>query len=866
MRVIFEIKYSALRGEELWIDGEITLPLVEVAEGHWWGEYSISSEVVAARSNAEFAYRYEVRSGGNIVRLEESGVEHSVAYHADIEVCHKRDHWSWEVLPRPLRSALFTKALFRRKEPRITHVKPSQTILECRCAAIEPSQTLAVVGVSKELGHWDAEQALVMDDAEFPKWRVALPRIKVHTEYKYVVLDRKSREVISWEVGENRMLEPFQFGVGDDHPLLSVVSDLPPIFERKPWRGVGVAIPIFSLRTERSMGVGDFGDIRNMVDWAVARGMNIIQILPINDTTMGGTWEDSYPYNANSTIALHPQYLALREVMRVENETEREEFERRAEELERLPRIDYTAVSRLKMEYLHIAFGEQFESLKRKKTYREFYKANAWWLEPYALFSALRDRYNTPDFGQWGDDAIYSDKVLKRHKKSETLHEMEFYYFVQYHLHMQLLAATEYARERGVALKGDIPIGISRTSVDAWVYPELFNMSSQAGAPPDPFSDLGQNWGFPTYNWERMAQDGFAWWCSRFRKMAEYFDAYRIDHILGFFRIWEIPMGSIHGLTGRFNPALPLSREEIERSGFGLSEAHLRPFVTDWTLGEVLAQCELTAEEMEHIKSLYFDQMPSGGYRFKAEYDTQRKLFSAIENEALREGLMLLHNEVLFIEDGEMADHFHPRILGANSLIYSSLAEWEQRAFDALHDDFYYRRHNDFWRDSAMQKLPTLLDSTNMLVCGEDLGMIPACVEEVMQREQILSLEIERMPKASGVAFASPAENPYLSVCTCSTHDMATIRGWWREDRDLTQRYYNEALGFEGVAPTECSGEIARRIIERHLQSPSMLTILPWQDWMAEDETLRNPDVEAERINVPANSRHYWRYRMHVRI
>ncbi len=861
MIVIFEIKYSALREEELWIDGDVTLQLSTIGENLWRGEYHIADELVAARDNTLFVYHYEVRQGGVIVRREESGVTHALRLYDGVEICHVRDHWSWEVLSRPLRSALFTNAVFRREEPRATHVAPQHTVVECRYAAIEPSQTLAIVGVSKELGHWDATKALVMDDAEFPVWRVAMPMVRVHTDYKYVVLDRKSREVVAWEVGENRMFEPVQFaGEAKESAAISIVSDLPPRFELKPWRGVGVAIPIFSLRTERSMGVGDFGDIRNMVDWAVERGMNIIQILPINDTTMGGTWEDSYPYNANSTIALHPQYLALREVAILDDVELRESFEQRAAEIDRLPQIDYTAVSALKMEYLRVAFAQQFTSLKRKKSYREFFGANSWWLESYALFSVLRDRYNTPCFSQWGDDAIYSEALLKRYKRGEAKHEMEFYYFVQYHLHIQLLDATEYARKKGVALKGDIPIGISRTSVDAWVYPDLFNMSSQAGAPPDPFSDLGQNWGFPTYNWSRMAEDGFAWWCSRFRKMAEYFDAYRIDHILGFFRIWEIPMGSIHGLTGRFNPALPLSREEIERSGLPFAETHLQPYITDWSLSEVLRGYD----DLERVKQEYLVELSTGCYVFKPEYDTQRKIFVAVESQPLRDGLMLLHNEVLFVEDEDKPDHYHPRILAANSLAYKALAEWEQRCFDRLHDDFYFHRHNDFWRDSAMSKLPTLLDSTNMLVCGEDLGMIPACVEEVMQREQILSLEIERMPKAMGVAFANPSEYPYMSVCTCSTHDMATIRGWWREESELTQRYYNEALRMEGRAPAECSGEIARKIIERHLNSPSMLTILPWQDWMAEDEVRRNPDVDAERINVPANSRHYWRYRMHI--
>ncbi len=862
MKIIFEIKYRANQGDELWIDGDISLPLTAVDEELWRGEYFLCNQSAEKHDAESILYRYELRRDGGVTRVEAECAGHTVEFVEGIDVCHKRDSWIDKLESRPLNSSLFTKAVFRRESPSVVSVEAATTIVETRCGVVSPSQVLALVGVSKELGHWCASAAAVMADGEFPVWRVSLPQIKVHTDCKFAILDRKTREVVAWERGDNRILEPYNFeGLSDGEATLSVVCEPSPLFDVEPWRGTGVSIPIFSLRTERSMGVGDFGDIRNMVDWAVAREMSVIQILPINDTTMGGTWEDSYPYNANSTFALHPQYLALREVGIIEDEALRESFESRAAKIDALPKIDYMAVSELKMSYLRVVFAQQMASLKRKKTYRDFFKKNSWWLEPYALFSVLRDRSHTPNFLEWGDDATYSEALLARYKKSDAKQEMEFYYFVQYHLHIQLLAATEYARQHGVALKGDIPIGISRTSVDAWIYPDLFNLSSQAGAPPDPFSDLGQNWGFPTYNWERMAEDDYAWWRARFEKMAEYFDAYRIDHILGFFRIWEIPMGSIHGLTGYFNPALPLSVAEIEASSFPFSLRHTRPYVTDWSLRELLPN-----EDIEEIKSTYFTKSEAGEYRFREEFDTQRKIAAQVDEGELRDGLMMLHNEVLFVEDPQKQGYYHPRILAATSLVYSTLQHYEKLSFDNLHDDFYYRRHNDFWRDSAMKKLPQLTTATNMLVCGEDLGMIPECVADVMSQLQLLTLEIERMPKGFGVTYANPAEYPYLSVCTCSTHDMNTIRGWWLEDAKVTQLYYNNALGLSGVAPKECSGDIARRILERHVNSPAMLTILPWQDWMAENEELRNPDVEGERINVPANSRHYWRYRMHCMI
>ena len=157
-----------------------------------------------------------------------------------------------------------------------------------------------------------------------------------------------------------------------------------------------------------------------------------------------------------------------------------------------------------------------------------------------------------------------------------------------------------------------------------------------------------------------------------------------------------------------------------------------------------------------------------------------------------------------------------------------------------------------------------LVETTRMLTCGEDLGMIPDCVPEVMQRQQILSLEIERMPKDTGREFADVMHYPYMSVCTTSTHDMNPVRAWWRESRETTQHYYNNVMQWWGEAPYDATPEICREIIGRHLSSPAMLTILPLQDWLSIDGALRYDDPEAERINVPANPTHYWRYRMHI--
>ncbi len=838
MRVIFKIEYHAKWGESLHIVGDLALDLTTVDGDVWSAEATLEPD-------QRCSYSYELRCGDTLVRQESDGAEHRIDYNESIEELVKYDSWCDEPILKPLRSSLFVDAIFRRRAHRKFDISKHSITLECYCERVEPHQQLVLVGEGTALGNWSVTKGVTMSGDSFPYWRASVPSSVAGAKFKFVIVDRID---IFWESGRDRIMPIF----GQGYELHSLST---PQFDTPLWRGLGVSIPIFSLRTKRSWGVGDFVDLRSMVDWSVERGLSVIQVLPINDTIMLGTWEDSYPYNANSTIALHPQYLSMREVGRLADEAANRRYARRAKKLNDLEHIDYAAMITLKMEYLRDIYSEQGRATRKQRDYMEFIEGNGWWLRPYALYSFLRDKHSTPDTSKWGRDSIYSDELCDKYSRG-----MQFYYFVQFHLHMQLTRTVEYARKHSVALKGDIPIGISRLSVDAWVQPQLFNMSMQAGAPPDPFSNLGQNWGFPTYNWDEMSRDGYSWWRGRFQKMAEYFDAYRIDHILGFFRIWQIPLGSIHGLLGHFAPALPLSEQGVKHWGVGYDDWMTRPLITEELLSRVFSEAEVKL-----VRRKYFNGAFDGTYRFKDDYDNQSKL-SSVDDEELRDRLMALHDEVLFVRDSVDPKRLHPRIMGMNSYPFERLNYPQKCAYTALHDHFYYQRHNEYWRDSAMQKLPVLISSTNMLVCGEDLGMIPDSVAEVMNRLQILSLEIERMPKAQGVEFGDVGNYPYLSVCTTSTHDMNTIRGWWLEDAESTQRYYNGVLGCDGVAPEGCDPCVAQSIIDRHKASPSMLTILPWQDWMALDAELRRDDVEAERINIPANSRHYWRYRMHIDI
>ena len=593
---------------------------------------------------------------------------------------------------------------------------------------------------------WGESLALVLADKKYPMswtdgavWTLTLDKVSVASlkDYGYVLMKDGLIDRIEWTNHSAKPAAGTKELVLRDSWIDCPIPGCPfprahqaEKFDRAGFRGAGTAVPVFSLRSESDFGIGEFNDLKDLVDWAVKTGQCIIQILPINDTTRKGEWKDSYPYSPVSSFALHPIYIHLQDLGIKETAA----FKKEQQELNALPEIDYPRVYKSKMALVRKAFTARGQKDLESAACRKFIKENAYWLDEYAEFCAKRDG-NEPEYHKW----------------------------IQFHLDKQLSAQVKYARSKGISLKGDLPIGVSQDSADAYYHPELFNLDSSAGAPPDYFSQDGQNWGFPTYNWDEMAKDDYAWWKSRLRKMSQYFDAFRIDHILGFFRIWEIPAEQKSGLMGHFNPALPYSADEI-----------------------------------------YFMRLP-------------------------REGL--------FHEDPRHPGFWQPLIKPDTS----RLEWWQKDRFDALYTDFFYHRHDDFWRRNAERKLPELLSASGMLACGEDLGMVPDCVPGVMDHWKILSLEMTQMDKGHGW--------PTLSVCATSSHDMSTLR------------MQNAEAGKGDMAPWE-----VKRILWNHLSSRSMLAIFPLQDWVAIDENLRRKDFMEERVNQPADPLHHWRYRFHLPI
>lgn len=830
------------------------------------------------------SYYYSVERGGTTERQEWLVVPHRLELTAGGTSYRVYDHWS----DLPEDSFLYSSAVSdclmeaRLSVPPVTRFVRTVRI-RVRAPQLRKGQRLCVVGQQPALGQWKMERAVPMTEHAVGEWMADIDVSRLYgsqMELKFVAVEGNDFSKSLWESGDNRTVTL---------PLMSdgevVVYDLTEVFlPLAPLRVAGTLVPVFSLRSKSSFGVGDFGDLKKMIDWVALTRQRVLQVLPINDTTQTHTWTDSYPYSCISIFAIHPQYVDLSALPPLADKKARIAYEQLRSELNDLPQIDYERVQEAKTGYLRLLFAQDGERVMATKAYRQFFQENERWLVPYAQYCSLRDRYGSADFSTWPAHHQWDEHDRKSLSTPGTKAngEVAFFYYVQYLLFSQMSEAHAYARQKNVILKGDIPIGVSRYGCDVWMEPRYFNLNGQAGAPPDDFSVNGQNWGLPTYNWEEMLRDGCQWWVRRFQSMASFFDAYRIDHVLGFFRIWEIPIHSVHGLLGQFQPALALTREEIE--GYGLhwqEELFTTPFITDWVLDRVFH------EKAAFVRDHFLERKTDYYYRMKEAFDTQRKVeafFAALaaddgqrrdffgkettvqDAENLRDGLYALISDVLFVRDHRDSNRFHPRICVQLDFVYESLYDSDKALFNRLYDDYFYRRNNQYWYGEAMRKLPRLVEATRMLVCAEDLGMVPSCVPWVLDALRILSLEVQSMPKDPADEFGHTDRFPHRSVCTFSSHDMPTLRQWWDEDWDRTQHYYQTMLHRPGGAPHPLPGWLARDVVGSQLASPSMLCVLSIQDWMAVDEKLRLADADAERINIPSNPHHCWRYRMHVAI
>lgn len=871
MKIEFYLRFRTTYGQAVFVSGNLislgsnnpakAFPLQYLNDEFWYGAIETDSAEVGA---LHYRYVFTNEKGETITEGER---HRSIDFHKTSGDLLLIDSWNDESFyENAFYTAPFQEVFLKekgkgkaKKDEKFSH------LFKVKAPLLQPNEAICLLGSTAAFGAWDTAAPLLLTK-KGAWWTLGLDltNTALPASYKYGVVNADTGDFLRFETGDNRVLFS-----NDIVNKKTVIHDA---FVRLPnanWKGAGVAIPVFSLRSQNSFGIGEFLDIKLLADWAKETGLKLIQLLPINDTSATFTWKDSYPYAAISAFALHPIYINLQKVAGKKGLQKVKSLTNTQKALNALPEVEYDEVIRIKLNVLRELYAADEMSFLQETSFLEFFDDNKTWLVPYAAFCYYRDKNKTADFSQWKTGAVYNEVEVAKltGAKSKSYKQIAFFYFVQYHLHLQLKEAVDYAHKKGLAIKGDIPIGIYRNGADAWTAPELYNMHLQAGAPPDDFAVKGQNWGFPTYNWQKMEENHFEWWKQRFHQMSNYFDAFRIDHILGFFRIWSIPTDSVEGIMGRFIPALPVTVHEFGERGIWFDyDRFCKPFINDAILYQRFDG--LT----QYVKETFLQTNDRGGYDLKEEFNTQRKVQDYIagqpqgdESETLKSGLFdLVSNVLLFEEEGTNKQAFHFRISMEDTASFQHLDEGTKHKLKDLYVNYFFRRQDEFWKGEALKKLPALKEATNMLICGEDLGMVPHSVPEVMQRLSILSLEVQRMPKDPTIEFFHPRNAPYLSVVTPSTHDMSTIRGWWEEDRERTQRFFNHLMGEWGPAPYYCEPWVNRAIVLQHLYSPAMWSIFQLQDILGMSGSLRRENPADERINLPANPQYYWNYRMHI--
>jgi 4-alpha-glucanotransferase len=860
MKIIFRLNYHTVPGQSLWLIYSIDrnakcLPMQWLNSDQWEVSLDFSDT-----QNLPTEYHYQLRQE-NGVELDEWKSPRVIHVNPiEYDQLLLLDTWcSAGTVDYAFETKVFQAVLPARGPFKVLEIsKNANYRFQLRMAAVPVGQVPCLIGNVQEIGSWDECSAWPLQEVSPNVWQkmLYLPS-NGDVEYKYGLFDLGQQRAVILELGENRRIP-----LHDDSSkqMTQVNDECYHRDDKELFKGAGVAIPVFSLRSEQGLGVGEFADLKLLADWASRVSLKLIQILPINDTTSAHDWTDSYPYSAISVFALHPIYLRIDDLSDVMPDEFTKELNVARTHLNSLEQVDYEAVMSVKWKLTRQIFDIHRDDIIESDRFKDFLETHQEWAIPYAVFCVKRDHYGTADFTRWEDWATFDRQRIDElwvNDHPERL-EMAYHLWLQCELDFQLMSAVDDLHEKGLALKGDLPIGIDRQSVDAWSAPHLFKMDAQAGAPPDAFAVKGQNWGFPTYNWEVMQRDGYAWWRCRFAQLSRYFDAYRIDHILGFFRIWQVPSDQVEGIMGYFDPALPIQIDEFAERGIEFDHQRFcRPYLSEAFLKQHFGP------ELQSVKLNYLDPVCPGLYQLREAVSTQQKIAQSVSDERIRDLLFDCVSNVLFFEVPDSnGKRFHPRCLMQTTSSYQELGAETQQRLEDLYVDYFYRRQEDFWQAGGYEKLPAMRQASSMLLCGEDLGMVPDCVPNVLKELGILSLEIQRMPKTSTSEFFHPKNAPYMSVVSPSTHDMSTLRAWWREDPKATARFTEQMLGIAFPEP-ELSGKVARMIISQHLESPAMWAIFPLQDLLATDETLRHPRPEMERINVPATMPFYWRYRMH---
>lgn len=634
----------------------------------------------------------------------------------------------------------------------------------------------------------------------------------------------------------------------------------------------GTVVPVGALRTSSSCGIGEFADLVPFAEWCGKAGLDIIQLLPVNDT---GT--ESSPYSALSAFALHPVYIRLQDLP--EARAFGAEIESIKSRFDPLPRFDYRGIREAKLAFLWKVYRASRESIVSDPALEAWIAINPW-ISAYAVFMNIKRKNFDASWKEWEKFRTPSHgDIRKRWESASNREDHLFYAWVQMRLDEQFKQASTRCDELGIALKGDIPIMMNEDSCDAWAHPEFFRDDLRAGSPPDGSNPLGQNWGFPIYDWENLQDDDYGWWKRRLVHSARYYHAYRIDHILGFFRIWSIPEGERTGYLGWTTPHAAITAQELAQLGFSgdrlrwISEPHVPTRAVEAANNnDYLGTHGMLGKVMNRIGT---EEL----WLFKDTVTCERDIWNSDLSESVKGVLSAAWRDRLVQVTGrdEKGKTLYAPVWSKHeSTAWRSLTDGEREALGRLFAE-KEGLNSELWKNQAERLLGTLTGSVDMLACAEDLGSVPDIVPDVLARLGIFGLKVirwERLWNQDGQPFREIASYPERSVATTSVHDSSTLRGWWERENGADGFYGIRYPGSDGIPSDKAESwrssyteDTAAWALSVIAEAASAILVLPLQDLLALDDAYRGEDPEVDRVNVPGSVTAFnWTWRLPVSV
>ncbi len=640
-------------------------------------------------------------------------------------------------------------------------------------------------------------------------------------------------------------------------------------------RLTGTAVPLGALKTKRSCGIGEYPDLVAFASFCKKAGLSLIQLLPVNDT---GT--ESSPYSALSAFALHPIYLSIESLP--EYKAASSQLKKEMKALHRThdgaARFNYHQLRYAKLDLLRKIYTENKLDIAllwsdQESDLRFWFSQNPWAIE-YSVFMELKREFMEASWRQWPKkfSSMKRDKIHSRWEDEKLREGHLFHVWLQWRAFGQFQSAAEAVAQKGILLKGDIPIMMNEDSADAWAHPELFDDTMRAGSPPDGFNPTGQNWGFPVYRWKNLAKTGYSWWKERLVCASRFYRAYRIDHVLGFFRIWETSSRESTAMMGRTEPSAPISTRELEKAGFDSDRIRWlsQPHVPTRSIEEVNGNDYLGTHGLLH---LLMDRIGEEElWLFKPEIAGDRDILEREDiPEPVRHRLAEFWRNRTLIPLGK--DNFVPLWTYKDTTAWQSLSEKERDSLDKL-VAAKQKKQEELWEKQARTLLAELTSATEMIACAEDLGANPESVPRVLDDLSILRLCVVRWYRQwqeEGQPFVGFADYPAKSVATSSVHDSSTLRLWWLSESDAADFYRDfppasgrgPAQDEEEIEPGIYTPETARYLLSRIAGAASNFCIHPIQDFLALRPVYYNGDPEQERVNIPGSVNEFnWTYRL----